>query len=508
MVKEQEPRTQFEAPEKAPSAAQAAERAQRIAALPQAVGVTPGRIARALNEYRVGEYREAAAIFEKIESCDAQILSVSEKRARDVSGLDWEISEVARGADDAGTAELAEKQRAVVQDFYDALVASDVRRLDMRGGVSDLIFQLMSAVGYGYACAEIAWEPARLQDGSATYHARTLFTPLSCFEALNRRLAIRTSVASQYGREMEPDAWVVAAYPGHPLMAASALIYMLKQTPLEDWAIAVEKYAMPNLIANTQAAKGSPEWESVVETLRRFGNDYAGLFGSGTTVQLLRGLEGTPPHKELVEHLDRALSVLWRGGDLSTQSRGEGDGTGTTLQSGELSKIQKSDRQFIESVLDARLTRPLLRYVFGEHAPALVYFNFKQDNSAEISSRLEVAERLARIGLKIPAAMLYEDFGIRRPEEGEETVGGAAAAGSGLQGYGLAGAGTYANEADVEALIAEAEARSSRAFAEAREKLEAIEDPEAFRKALAKLKKDFPDFAAEALATEETEAAR
>lgn len=508
-MKEQEPRTQFEAPEKAPSAAQAAERAQRIAALPQAVGVTPGRIARALNEYRVGEYREAAAIFEKIEGCDAQLLSVAEKRYRDVSGLDWEISEVSRGADDAAeAAALAEKQRAVVQDFYDALVASDVRRLDMRGGVSDLIFQLMSAVGYGYACAEIAWEPARLPDGSATYHARTLFTPLSCFEALNRRLAIRTSVAAQYGVELAPDSWVVAAYPGRPLMAASALIYMLKQTPLEDWAIAVEKYAMPNLIANTQAAKGSPEWESVVETLRRFGNDYAGLFGSGTTVQLLRGLEGTPPHKELVEHLDRALSVLWRGGDLSTQSRGEGDGTGTTLQSGELSKIQKSDRQFIESVLDARLTRPLLRFVFGEAAPALVYFNFKQDNSAELSSRLEVAERLARIGLKIPAAMLYEDFGIRRPEEGEETVGGAAAAGSGLQGYGLAGAGTYANEADAEALIAEAEARSSRAFAEAREKLEAIEDPEAFRKALAKLKKDFPAFAAEALATEETEAER
>lgn len=486
-------RTQFEDPKKAPTSAQAAERAARLLRVPGATGVSPGRIARCLNEYRSGEFREAAAVFEKIELYDTQILSCSEKRSRDISGLDWEIAEVDFDRSDTALVAQANLQREVLQDFYDTIVASDVRKLDMRGGISDLVFQLMSAVGYGYACAEIKWLPARLPDGRGTYHAETLFCPLSYFEALNRELAIRTNPADVYGTELAPDSWLVAAYPGKPLLATSALVYMLKQTPLEDWAIAVEKYAMPNIVANTQAAKGTRDWDDTLDTLRSFGNDYAGLFGSGTVVQLLRGLEGTPPHRDLVDHLDRALSVLWRGGDLSTTSRAEGEGTGVTMQAGELSKIQKSDRLFMASTLDSRLTKPLLRFVFGEKVHPLVYFNFKIDNTGELKSRLDTVERLARIGLKIPSAQLYADFGIQRPENGEETVGGTQAA----QDF---GGNVFANEADpADALLAEAEAASLEAFTKAREHLEKIADPEKFRAELQKLKADFPALAEDLL---------
>lgn len=492
-------RTRFEDPQHAPTSAQAAERAARLLRVPGATGVSPGRIARCLNEYRSGEFREAGAVFEKIELYDTQVLSCSEKRSRDVSGLDWEIAEVDFDRSDSAQVAQAKRQREVLQDFYDTIVASDVRKLDMRGGVSDLVFQLMSAVGYGYACAEIKWIPAQLTDGRGTYHAETLFCPLSYFEALNRALAVRTNPADICGTELASDSWLVAAYPGKPLLATSALIYMLKQTPLEDWAVAVEKYAMPNLVANTQAAKGTRDWDDTLDALRNFGNDYAGLFGNGTVVQLLRGLEGTPPHKELVEHLDRALSVLWRGGDLATTSRSEGEGTGVTMQAGELSKIQKSDRLFIASVLDARLTKPLLRFVFGEKARPLVYFSFKVDDAGELKSRLDTVERLARIGLRIPSAQLYADFGIRRPEDGEETVGG-------VQLGADFGGNVFANEADpADALLAEAEAASLEAFTKARERLEKIIDPEEFRAELQKLKADFPALAEELLASEALE---
>ena len=71
--------------------------------------------------------------------------------------------------------------------------------------------------------------------------------------------------------------------------------------------------------------------------IKGINDDGGAVIGEGAKIELLKaeGSAGVSPSKDLVERLDRALSAMFRGGDLSTMSSTSGHGTGSNQQTGE-----------------------------------------------------------------------------------------------------------------------------------------------------------------------------
>lgn len=458
--------------------AELAERNARLRRVAIWADMDPQYFGFAKRRFYFGDFSECGRLFGEIMDYDATVATVAPKRFRAVAGLDWEIATL----DDTPE---AKQQAELLEDFYENLVASDVEAPDMAQGIETLIFQLMTATAMKYACAEIQWIPATTADGKPTYHARTLACPLHYFEATTRRLRILTQSGTQ-GEAMDEKTWIVAAHPGTPLMLPTMLLFMLKMTPLEDWASAVEAFAIPFVIGRTSAAKGSPEWNALLEFVAHAKNRFAGVIGKDAEVEVLNGLTQPPPHRDLVDYLDRAIAALWRGGDLSTFSAG--DSTGSNPQLAEMGDIQKMDSAFITSVLATRLSKPFLEFIFGTGTPIKAYFKFVEDDTAMRAARIADIKTAYDLGLSIPENFAREALGIPAvaPEDRVlQRASGTPAAD--LQGFGIPNAQT-----DIDAMLAYAERAQFGEIESALRELEAAESDEMFAGKLSELKRRFP----------------
>ena len=86
------------------------------------------------------------------------------------------------------------------------------------------------------------------------------------------------------------------------------------------------------LLGKTQAIYHSAEWNAMVDALRGFGSDGAAVVGGADDIVPVKagaGSEATP-YPDLVERSERAMSILWRGADLGTQSH-SGSGKGLPI---------------------------------------------------------------------------------------------------------------------------------------------------------------------------------
>ena len=466
----------------------------------------PAMLGVHLRNFSQGYYTFSAAVFEKILNNDATVQTVAAKRFRAIAGMDWEIATLDDSPEAAAQAEY-------LQDFFDTLDASSVDARDMRQGIETLIYQLMSAVALRYSAAEIMWKPATLPDGRSTLHAETLWCPLRYFSALGRELRIRIEWTDTLGSALEPDKWIVCAAPGEPIIMPTAILSMLKMTPLEDWSSAVECFGIPWVVGYTSRQPGEPEYAQLVNFVSHAKNRFGGVLGNEAKVEVMNGLSQPPPHRELVEYIDRAIASLWRGGDLSTMSRG-GDANGASLQIQETGNIQKIDRQLIESTIDRQLTRRFIRMVFGEETRPLAYFHFVQDDSAERSRRASDIRAAWEMGLALPENFVRSTFGIpavspddavvRKPEQAAAPFPsaysfGAENADAKLFNAAVAPDSSAARDrADAERELAEAQRRDLAEISEAVDALAAAKTDEEFNALLADLKAAFPALEARA----------
>ena len=375
--------------------------------------LNPRLLTQYLQQFEYGYLDAAARTWEAMERRDDRLASVAAKAKSALARHGYEVLIVA-GLDEAQKAE-AQRHKAALEYLYGNCTATNAAREDETGGFSLLVRQMADAVGKRYAVHEIVWEPRAGGRLTATFrHA-----PLWFFENTTGRLRFKPQDGATEGVPMDPDAWLVTV--GEGIMEACSVLWMFKHLPLRDWLAYSEKFGMPYLLGKTGAPFNSREWNAMAAALRGFGSDGAAVIGGTDEIipVSVAGGSDSVPYPGLIERSDRAMSILWRGADLGTQSHGgAGGGQGASLQGDETSALDEDRAAWLtESLIP--VSRTAIRYLFGSGATPLAYVRVKTQVRRDIQLDLAVDTFLLNHGAPMALAAALERYGRPVPAAGE-----------------------------------------------------------------------------------------
>jgi hypothetical protein len=240
---------------------------------------------------------------------DDLVKAVAGKRKKNIARNGFEIVTFPKKGTDGY--EQALKQKEVLEHFYDQIVVTHAIDANERGGFKLLVRQMMDAIGKKYAVHEIIWQPS--PNGLS---AELRFVPLWFFENTKGRLRFLTSPYANEGVELKEGAWLVTT--GDGIMKACAVAWMRKNLALGDWSDYSGSYGKPGIIASTSAARGSTQFTEMETALGDFLLTKNIVLNAMENVKVVDMASANPPFDPLVERMDRLISALWRGSDLST----------------------------------------------------------------------------------------------------------------------------------------------------------------------------------------------
>ena len=387
-------------------------------------GLTFDRLVQYLDQWRMGFFRSAGMLWDAIERRDYQMQICRPKRMKSVARHGYEIL-IRDDIDDSQKAQ-AQAQKDFLDNFYGNASATTALNPDEEGGFSLLVRQMMDAVGKYYAVHEIVWEP--LPNGELT--AKFIFCPVWWFEGTQGKLRFLASEFQIYGAEMLPGDWLVTC--GDGLMESCSVLYLMKSLMLKSWLSFLDKFGMPGIHGKTDAVKDSPEWSSFVEAVEEFANEWSAVTNRNAEISLVEAkASGDAGFKDLHAVFDKAITQLWRGGDLGTSS-GK-NATGASLQEDESEILETDDAKMIEETLESKVTKYALAWKFGVDAPALAYIKLRTTPRRNIQDDIAVDTFLSGLkdakgnGLLVTQATL-ERYSRAVPKAGDDTLSAATPA--------------------------------------------------------------------------------
>lgn len=372
------------------------------------VSLTPESLKRQHAQFDAGFLREFALTMEHIKGVDDILKNVTGKREKAPPTRGWEIMKYEDSPE-------AEKHQQCLEYLYNNLTCTNAIDENERGGMRLLLRQMMYAVGYKYTAHEITWEPS-----AAGITATVRYVPLWFFENTTGNLRFLESDGSMYGVELEEAGWLITV--GEFLMRTCSIAYLYKHMPLRDWLIYCGRHGMPGIAGKTSAAADSAEWKKMEEAVQDFASEFAAVMSKEDTIEAIDlTAKGELPWPKLVERMDRMMSALWRGADLSTMSSGQGEGTGASLQGEEKEVLEADDAAMLSEALQEYVDRYAILYHLGDEEP-LAYIQIKTSTKKNVDQDLKVDETLQRMGFPITAQSLSDRYNRPLPDEKEIVI--------------------------------------------------------------------------------------
>jgi phage gp29-like protein len=364
--------------------------------------LTPEWLSRMIDGFDAGFLREFAMMSDAIERRDDLLMSVAPKRKKAIGRHGYEIVTINQSP-------AAKKHKAALEYFYNHLTAVNAISENERGGFRLLIKQMADAIGKKYAVHEIIWKPSPLG-----LTAEFRFAPLWFFENRLGRLRYLPTEGAVDGIELDPESWMISV--GDGLMLPCAIAYMFKHLPLKDWLIYCERFGMPIPIGETNAPPDSPEWKNMVSAVESIMAGAAAVKNQGENITLLetKGATGTLPHPLLVERMDRAMSAMWRGSDLSTMSRGGERPAGAMPQMEESEILEVDDTEWVSETLNIQVDRKVIAFAIGDSEP-LAYIKVLNGRRQDTQNDILVDQFLIDTGFPIQLQTLSERYGRPLP---------------------------------------------------------------------------------------------
>jgi phage gp29-like protein len=407
------------------------QRQMRVNPLPM---LNPSNLGLWLDQFDIGMLRAAAMVWDAMCKRDDTLITVKPQLENAIASKDWGIFRV-EGADEVEAA----RHEAALEYFYGNLTATDAFDRNERGGQDKLLEQMARAESFFYAPHHIVYRPMPGKmievEGAAPVPALTAtfeYVPLWYFE--NTTGQLRFLKDGGFGVDGEALDWANGEWmvtTGRGLMFAASICYTFKRLTFQDWTIFNERYASPKVIGMTPASETSPQGQAMATVIANFNGDqgialYESQVSDKPPISLL-GPEGTVSveiFEKFVDRQDRKMSAMYRGGDLSTQSRG-GQGEkplGASLQGDEGDAMEKGACRRIAGVCQEFIDRQVIRFCFGEGVEPLAYFGLPDMDVEDTKELRESAGFLADRGVKVSAPKVADRLGVElvSPNEKED----------------------------------------------------------------------------------------
>lgn len=378
---------------------------------------TPDVLVRQLEAYARGEIAALAWVMEWLEKHDDTISTVAPKAKAAVSRHGYDI--LLKAEIRPELKQMAEDQQGFLDEFYQNLTTTDAVEAEEQGGMRLLVFQIMDAYGKGYSAHHTIWKP-----GVNGLSAELVKVPTWFFEVTTGRMKYLPSHAAQRGVDLDGlggrSAWMTAK--GRGVMLAGVLARMFKQLPLQDWLTYCDRHGMPAFIGKTTAAKGSKEWLEMSNAVAAIGSEYGAVVNVGDVIDVLdlKG-QGELPYEKLVDRMDRAQVMLWRGGDLSTISRS--DGVGSNPQQEEADDLDADNAAWVGETINRHLTNRALAWKFGTAAPVLVELKLRTKSRDNLEKDLKIVTTSKDMGVRISKTWFTGKFGVVEATDDEAALG-------------------------------------------------------------------------------------
>ena len=379
--------------------------------------LTPQRLVAQLDAFNAGYLAEGARTWDAMLRRDDRLPALAQKRYSAVARYGFDVVPVDCDGDEAQEAE-AKDHAEKIEYFLNNLTATNALDENQRGGFQLLVRQMATAIGMRYAVHEIVWQP-----GAEGLTATFRHVPLWFFENRTGRLRFLEQDYGVEGVEMPEDEWLVTVGAG--LMEASSVAWMYKRLPLRDWLAFSEKFGFPGVLGKTDAPKNSPEWRAMEDAVRSFANEFEAVCSRTDAIELIEAKAGGTnlPFEPLIERMDKALAIMWRGGDLGTASGQGADNTGASLQGDESDLLEQDDAAWLGEVLQTSVIRQVIEYHFGAGTRPLAYVQIRTRDRKDTRLDLEMFRELSALGVPLAVDDVLERFGLSRPRPEQEVLG-------------------------------------------------------------------------------------
>ena len=368
--------------------------------------LTPANMTRWLEEYRMGRPFRIVEAWDEIEERDDVIPGVVSKRRMNVSSCDYEIVQLEETPE-------AERHAEALRECYDNITATDAVDRDIVGGMDLLVRQVMGAVGQKKAVHEIVWQPG------SVLTAEMIRVSLRHFENTTGRLRFAPNGSTTEGTALVPGEWMVSATDLPPLMKATGIAYLYKTMPLRDWLTYSESNGLLCMLFKTRAAPGSDEWQKCEEAVAAIAGILGLVVSEGTEAERMGAGSGELPYPELIERMDRRISALWMGADLSTISA---DKKGASVQGAQERLLLEHDCKFVSNQINIGLGRELIKLRFGAKVRPLAYLRINPPMDIDEEKEQGKFTKAIDDGIEVSERQYRETLGLREPVDANDVL--------------------------------------------------------------------------------------
>lgn len=393
--------------------------------------LTPSVLTAVQRAADMGVMTQYQDLLDELRATDPHLHAVLGKREWTVAGADWEV------------------RPAAVYEAAEPDSAKEVRRfctnvLRAIPNLSDHFAHLMGAVYHGRAAVEVLWESA---DGYAWPTALLPIHPRMLHYGPDSHLHLYADPNNASPRPafgVWPGLRVNSAPSGKFIVHAPRIrggfqvqeglgrpvswYCMFKRWVARDAMGLAEMGGRLARIGTFQTgvnggARASKQDVADLETaLQNWTSSTALVHPDTTKVQLVPPTSGDSIHGWLFEAWNGEISKAVLGETLTTDAGSKGARSLGEVHAQQGRMIAKYDANALAETVRRYLLAPLVRFNFGdsEPVPRLAFSVEPQESLDGLAKRLE---SLVKIGLKVPASWVRDQFGIADPQPGEELLG-------------------------------------------------------------------------------------
>jgi phage gp29-like protein len=373
-----------------------------------AAGLLPGRLAATLRQAQEGDMRDFLTLAEEMEERELQYASVLGTRKRAITGID----PVLKG-----------RVKRQEEDEIAAAIREDI--LD-RPGFSDLVDDLLDALGKGYAASEIIWETGsdRWRPARFKRHDPRLF---QFDRATLSSLRLRTD-ADPDGQTLDPMKWIIhtprlksGIPPRNGLARLAAWTFMMKSFTLKDWVTFLEVYGMPLRLGKYGPGASNEDKAVLLRAVRDLGSDAAAIIPNAMTIEFIESKGfSEKPFEGMADYLDKQLSKAVIGQTMTADAGGSK--AQAEIHDLVRTDIKKADADQLAATINAMLVEPYVTVNFGPKAHGLWRVALPVRVPRDITALSAALGTLVPLGLKVRQEEVRETLGLTDPQEDDEVL--------------------------------------------------------------------------------------
>ena len=374
-------------------------------------GLTPDKLHRILEAAEQGDLAAQSELFEDMEEKDPQIGADMAKRRQAASELEWQIS----APDGANAAET--KATEFCSEVFGGIE------------VEDLIGDMGSAVGHGWAQLELPWD----REGTARRICQPILRPHGWF-ALDQY--DQNSIVIKGLQNEEAQLWLLGwvshrhrAKPGYVartgLHRMLAWPYLFQNYALGDLAQLLEIYGLPARIGQYPRGASNAEKAALLRAVTSLGRSAAGIIPEGMKIDFLNAAEGRADvYQAMLDWCERAKAKVILGGTLTS---GTGEGTNTNalgnVHERGLNSLIRSDVRQYAGTIRRDILWPMAALNFGiEDLRRAPKFWLDTDETEDYKALSDTLPTFVAMGMKIPIWWVHEKTGIPTATDEDEVL--------------------------------------------------------------------------------------